>query len=179
MTEVLDKDRHARLLMDADALCEVANVPRAMLDKSATEFCAQKEINWIKNYHQRVVGGRSLLLTGGHNMGPEVKMMAIAAALMRNFIDARVVPLNTLLQAVDTGKAPDPTVLLIPNLFVRGGGKTVPAWKMQQAYDLLLQRMVAGKLSVVYVEDMEALKTNFGSVFKQHLDSHYDLSTGA
>jgi hypothetical protein len=105
-------------------------------------------------------------------------MMAIAAALLRNFIDARVVPLNTLLSSVDSGKPIDPTVLLIPNLFVRGGGKTVPAWKMQQAYDLLLQRSVSGKLSVVYVESMDGLKEGFGMVFGQHLEGHYEVSAG-
>lgn len=178
MTDVLDKERHQRLLMDADSVCETANIPRTMLERSARDFCGAVELDWLINYPARVHDGRNLLLTGEQSPGPEVKMMAIAAALLRNFIDARVVPLNTLLQILESNDPFEPTVLLVPNLYVRGGGRTLPAWKMQRAYDLLLQRRVSGRLSVVYVESMAALKSEFGLVFAQHLEDHYDVASG-
>lgn len=178
MSEVLDKDKHQRLLMDADAVCATANIPRVMLEKSAREFCGPVEIDWLINYPARVHDGRNLLLTGSMHPGPEVRMMAIAAALLRNFIDARVVPLNTLLQAIESNTVIDPTVLLIPNLYAKGAGRSMPAWKVQQTYDLLLQRRVSGKLSVVYVDKMKEMELEFGSVFGQHMVDHYDIATG-
>lgn len=176
MNAVLDKAYHARIMADAESLCEIANIPRSMLQHSAKEYCAPKEIDWLVNYPVMKDSGRGLVLVGEHHPGPETKMMAMAGALLRNYIDARVVPLNTLLTSIEKGYPLDPTVMLIPNLFVKYGGKTLPSWQMQQVYDLLLQRHVAQRPTVLYVEDLNALEIAYGQVLAQHIRDNYTVS---
>jgi hypothetical protein len=106
-------------------------------------------------------------------------MMAMAAALLRNYIDARVITVQTLLEASEHHhEIPDPTVLLIPNLFVRQGGKGIPSWKMSLIYDLLLSRFTAGRVTVAYVEDMNLMAADYGALMAQHLKAGYLISEG-
>lgn len=173
---VIDKDKHARLLQDLDHICETANITKAMIYRSATEFLQPVELDWLQNFYAYRDAGENLLLVGKHTPGPDTKMMAIAAALLRNFIDARVIPLNTLISACEKGDPPDPTVLLIPNLYVWSEGKALPAWKIQSVYDLLLQRLTMGKPVVAYVEELAPMEKSYGQVFAQHLADHYRRS---
>lgn len=178
MDTVLDNVRHARLLADLANICETANIPKSMIHQSAKEHCGPVEIDWLVNFNQYKEKGIGLLMTGLVPM-LDTRMMAITAALLRNFIDARMLPLNSVLDDKEKGELDQPTVLVIPNLFLRSFGKSLPAWKVQILYDVLLGRLVANKPTVVYVEDMSALEKEYGQVFVQHLHGHYKLMKGA
>lgn len=176
---MLTAEHHDRLIKNLDAICHTANVPKSFLNKSAKEFCIGGELDWLTHFPINQREGRGLVLLGKHTPPPDIKMMAMAAALLRNYIDARVVTVQTLLEAYEShNEVPDPTVLLIPNLYVRQGGKGLPSWKMQMIYDLLLSRFTAGKVTVVYVEDMKALAAEYGSLIVQHLEASYTISEG-
>lgn len=175
--EMLTPERHGRLLADIDNIARTANVPKSMLFQSAAKYCDGAELEWLKRFpvHQRE--GRGLVLTGLHKPPPDLKMMAMAAALVRNYVDARVITVQSLLdQHEATKEMPNPTVLLIPNLYVRQGLKGMPAWKVQLIYDLLLSRFTTQRLSVVYVESLDAMQAEFGHLFVQHLQASYLLS---
>lgn len=171
---MLDPIVHERLIADIEGVCTTANVPRYMLQLSATEFCSPPELEWLKAYAANRARGRGLLLTGKMSTpSPETRMMAMTAAFLRNFVDARLLPLNTLLQMVEDKVDCDPTVLFVPNLYLRQGGKALPSWKMQIMYDLLLGRLTSGKLTALYVEDMAAMASEYGPAFRGHLNDHY------
>ena len=55
------------------------------------------------------------------------------------------------------------------NLFLVSTGKGVPSWRIQLIYDVLLQRSVQNKPSVVYVEDLAALQKAYGAPFADFL----------
>lgn len=173
---MISQTTHKRFLDDLDHICAVANVPKSMVFKSAKDFCAKTEIDWLLNFPRYEREGKNLCLVGMHSPSPETKMMAMACTLLRNHLDARVLPLNTVLHLIADGFPPDPHILLIPNLYIRQGGKTLPSWQMQQVYDLLLARLVAGKPTIIYVEDMNALGMEYGSVLSQHIKDHYITS---
>jgi hypothetical protein len=171
---LLDPVVHARLLADIEGVCAMANIPRHMLHSSASEYCGPSELEWLTNYPVNKASGKGLLMTGKFtNPSPETRMMAMAGAFLRNFVDARLIPLNSLLEMVEDKVDCDATVLLVPNLYLRQGGKTLPSWKMQQMYDHLLGRLTAGKLTVLYVEDMQAMAAEYGPAFLGHLTDHY------
>jgi hypothetical protein len=171
---ILDKDLHSRLLADLNHVCELANVPATFVHQSMKGVAEEADIKWVKGFNVARNSGKAGLIIMGHN--PEVRMMAIAGALLRNFIDARILPLNTLLTLAEKGGAPEPSVLLVPNLFLRSAGKAIPAWKIQIIYDLLLHRLTSNKPSVLYVESMNALADAYGQVFADHLMAHYQIS---
>jgi hypothetical protein len=54
----------------------------------------------------------------------------------------------------------------------------LPQWKVQQLYDLLLQRKSLALLTVVYVEDLGALTKDYGAVFARHLKNNYTALEG-
>lgn len=176
--KVLSEEKHSRLICEQVNVCSTANIPTSFLAKSMHEYCNKVEIDWVKNFKVNRFDSNGLLLTGLHSIAPDTKMMVITAAFLRNFIDARILPLNTILTASEAGTLPSPTVLLIPNLFVRSVGKSLPAWRIQALYDVLLSRRVAGMPTVVYVEDMASLESEYGQVFYRHLLDHYTISKG-
>jgi hypothetical protein len=160
---VLDPVRHARLIECKDEFCERANIPVKMLNTSAKPYLGEKALAWIKGYPTT----GNLLFTGYHKPGPETQMMALAAVLLRNFVDARVLALSNLIdQDYDP---PECTVLLIPNLFVKGPGKGLATWQVQKLYDALLTRHTRGKTTVAYVEDMQIMGDQYGTLFRQHM----------
>lgn len=175
---VLDPEKHARLIEDQDHICEKAGIPKSFIHKSCKEDLNPVELDWLVHYHRNRLEGNNLLLTGVSDVPVEVKMMGMTASMLRNFIDARVIPLNTLFQMVEEGNSPECTVLFIPNLYLRMYGKALPAWKVQQVYDFILARFVAGKATVVYVEDPKALEQEFGPLFYNHLMNHFTVSVG-
>jgi len=171
MDSVLDNVKHARLIADMNHVCTVAGIPRVYVNQSMKLYCDAQEIDFVVNFRVYRDAYAGLLLTGMENS--ESRCMAIGGALLRNFIDTRLLPLNSLLRAVEDGTVPDPTVLIIPNLFVSSVGKSLPAWKIQAVYDLLLNRFTSNKPTVVAVESMMGLRTAYGTAFASHLSNHY------
>jgi hypothetical protein len=171
MNSILDPEHHKRLLLDLPGICQVANVLPMYVHHSMKDYCTPAEIDWVVNFRDYQAQGTGLVLTG--TASPEERMMAIAGAFLRNFVDARVMSLTTVLDLKDMKALPDPTVMLIPNLFLRSVGKALPAWKVQIVYDILLHRLTSNKPTVVYVEDMVALAAEYGRVFADHLTKHY------
>lgn len=168
---LLDPVRHARLIQDLDHVCTVANVPKSFVHRSMKSYCDADEIDYVVNFRIYRQSYAGMVIIGKSN--PDTRCMAICGALVRNFIDARVVPLNTLLDSMESSVVPDPTVLIVPNLFVQQVGKALPAWKIQQVYDLLLSRFTSNKPTVVAVESLAGLQQSYGLAFAQHLQSNY------
>lgn len=167
---VIDPVRHQKLLADIDAVLARGHISKAALFQSATEVCAPGELEWLKEYRKNAEQVRGLVLTGvpKAGAGPEKKFMAMAACLIRNFVDAQVLSLGTVVDSLESD-APDCTVLLIPNLYVRQGAKTIPSWQMQKVSDLLLSRLVSSQITCCYVDSMEHLGTEYGQNIVSHL----------
>lgn len=183
MKTILDPVRHDRLIANLDNYCETANVQRRFVEHSMKDFVPADadEVEWVTHFnHYRTEGTAGLLFVGQFdNPTVDVRMMAIAGALLRNYLDARIVPLNTLLEIADSGGEVDATILLIPNLFIVGAaGKTLPAWKMQGLYDILMKRMTTGKPTVAYVENMADLTVQYGVAMATHLKTHFKIIGG-
>lgn len=175
---VLDPVAHARIIADVDAVVKRAGIPKAALSQSATDVCCGPELEWLRDYRKNAAAVRGLVLHGqpaAGGPGPERKMIAICAALVRNYVDAQVRSLNAIVDGMEAGERPDCTVLLIPNLFVKQGAKTLPSWQMQKVYDLLLDRLTSSQITCCYVESLDALGAEYGMNFSQHLRDSYEV----
>lgn len=156
LENVLQPEIHARLISDLTGIASVAGIQPHFLAESMKKYCGNTEIEWVRNFKFYLTKGMPGLVLEGV-VSPEIRCQAICAALLRNYIDARVVSLGALLE-----EGPVPTVLLVPNFHVSMVDKGLPAWKMQIAYDLILQRVARGKPSVLFIQNKELLVKNFG-----------------
>jgi hypothetical protein len=92
---------------------------------------------------------------------------------LRNYIDARVITKDSLLSMAALDAVVTPTVLLVPNFFVKGYGKGQPSYKVQALYDILLTRFTASKPTVLYIEDFDAMRKEYGEAIASHIKAHY------
>jgi hypothetical protein len=172
---VIDPVRHERLLADLEGVLARAHIPKAALFESATGVLNEAELYWLTEYRVNAQIPRGFVLVGQpkpESPGPEKKMMAICGALLRNYVDAQVLSLNSVLESLDADP-PDCTVLLIPNLYLKQGGKTLPSWQMQRVYDLLLSRLTSSRITCCYVESLDALGADYGHNLASHLRDQY------
>ena len=168
MTGLLDAKEHSRIIADFERVCTVAGIQGHFMHESMKTYCGPIEVDWVtKFWGYKKAGVAGLALVGVTR--PDTRCQSIAAALVRNYVDARVIPVNTLIDSTMNGNhTPSPTVLLIPNLFLTALGKGTP-WRMQAMYDLLLERSTKGKPSVVYVESLSGLTQMYGEPFRDFL----------
>src|SRR4051812_28541661 len=134
---MLDVIQHARIIADFEKVCSVAGLQGKFLYESMKKTCDEAEVDWVTNFWKYKADGCAGLVLEGV-LRPDSRCQAICAALVRNYIDARVIPFNTVVDLYEAGMMSSPTVLLIPNLFIAATGKNLPAWKIQIIYDLLL-----------------------------------------
>lgn len=174
--DVLDPVYHQRLIADMAHVCATANVSEAVVRQSAKPYLNKVELEWVTSFPEYRSKGIGLVITGLHSIAPETKIMAICGALLRNFIDARVMSLNSVIKSAEAGSPPDPTVLLIPNLYAATKTAALPSWKMQILYDVLLRRRAMSRPTVAYIENLEEFGTEHGALMAQHFTDHYKVS---
>lgn len=173
-TGILDAVKHERLIQDIAHVQETANIPVQFITSSMKDHCPMNDVDFVVHYNKgKAAGIAGMVMVNQPNV--DTRMMAICGAFVRNYIDARVIPLNTLMAMQEAGTLPSPTVLLIPNLFLTTVGKALPAWKIQIVYDMLLSRFVGGKTTILYVENLAGLEAAYGQVFVDHLKSNYKI----
>lgn len=175
---VLDKEKHQRLIQDIDHIADTANIPTAAIHRSAVGFVSSSELDWLRHFNAYRTNKAGLVIVGEPESNPEDKCVAITAALVRNFIDARFMAVNSVLTAAEDGNLPEPTVLVIPNLFVcsAGGKNALPAYKIQTVYDVLVRRMALNRPSVLYIENLDQCNLAYGGFFVRHLKQNYKFS---
>lgn len=175
---ILSKEYHGRLLEDIERYASVANVRVSMVHEPMSKYCPPEEVKWFKNIMlHRDTGVAGLCLTGLAKGYPvETRMMAMAAALLRNYVDARVLTTITLLEEHKAGEVEDPTVLLIPNFYSEySGGKTNMNWQVNVMQDLLMRRFVEQKLTIIYVQSIEGLKAGYGENIGAFIEANWKI----
>lgn len=176
---ILNEEIHARLLDQIEQVATTARVPRYMIHESASKYLTGPELEWLKNIRKaRLHGQVGLALVGQQGtVAVETKMMAMAAALVRNFIDARVIPLAELLPE-STSTMEHPTVLFIPNFYVVSHGKPLASWQLQQLHSLMLKRFVEQRVTVLYIQSMDKLEAHYGEGITTHIKQNYQILEG-
>ena len=175
ISNMLDQQFHARIIADCERVCAVAGIQKRYLLESMQGYCGPAEVDWVRNfkrYEAAAIPG--LLITDATR--PHIICQAIAGALVRNYIDARVMSVNSVLDAYKDGEnMVAPHVLLIPNMYIQATGRAMPSWRVQVLYDLLLERTVHGKPNVLCAETSQGLITAYGQPFADYLSSYKTL----
>lgn len=170
--DVLDAVVHERLIQDIKSISEMSGIPALMIRTSMADYCAEPEKKWVREFQiHRAQGSGGLCLVGGDSATADDRLKAIGAALIRNFIDARVYMLNELIDMMDTGDTPSPTVMLLPSFYL--GSYSYPEWKVQKLHELLMHRVGAAKQTVLYVENLTGMNERYGTAITQYIKAHW------
>lgn len=128
---ILDPVKHESLISNMAWVCQSVGITTEHLSYPMKLWTGKSEREWFCDYAGRMGGAyyEGVLRPHSHVQ----RMMAIAGAFSRSFIDARIIPLGTAIEMPD---ADLPTVLLIPNFgdAVRGD---VANWCVGKVNDLL------------------------------------------
>jgi hypothetical protein len=116
----------------------------------------------------RKQGVPGLILEG---ISPEIRCQAIAGELIRDLVDARVIPLSDLVKNPGLGQVP--TVLLIPDFAVDIEGQgPIPTAAGQDICTMLLERAAVRKPSVLYIQSLGIVFLNYGKTLLPLLDQY-------
>lgn len=171
--KILDLEYHGRLIANVDAVLHTAGILPHMLWSRLSDYCTEPEVSWVRNIKKQT-STCGLLLTGKSKTPVEDRMMAIAGACLRNYVDARMMPVQDVLSLCKSDSMPSPTVLLIPNFCLdKGEGGDIPQWQVSSLLGLLLGRMARGHRTVLYVSSLAALEAHYGGTFRSHVEAHY------
>lgn len=169
---MLRHDVHLPLVRDLDRVCEVAGIPRHkqhLVWTPLSESVDDGVRTWFDRYNtpQR----KGLLLVGDAHRAHE-DMMALAGAFIRNYVDARLLPVQGLTQALMSGSAPEPTVALVPDLHSHRGAPMAD-FKIALLGGWLTDVYHRDGTAVVHVSNWKQFKSAFGEDAAGHVRTRY------
>jgi hypothetical protein len=177
-TNVLRPEVHGRLVSDISHVAQDAHIEPHWIWTKLSENVTTGEYNWVKNFAKhKGAGNYGLCIVGNKaKIDPTTRMSAMAGALLRNFIRARVCSVGEVIDYREHGADDRITALFVPNFFLgKAQGSSLPAWKLTHLIDVLVERRLAGLQTVVYVSDLNALSEEYGVGFTQHFKSYFTI----
>lgn len=174
-TGVLTEEVHNRLVANIENIAAGAMIQPKWIWTPLAQTVTPPIINWVKRYaHYHAEGVSGLVITGPKYDVAATTISAITGALLRNFIDAQVITTQQLYDRLKHGNAPDPTCLLIPNFYAgKAHGVKLAHWEIASLQDLILDRHMRGRMTVIYVTDVNSMGEEYGTAVRQLVDAHY------
>lgn len=169
---VLDPEVHGRLIEEIDTVADYAGIPKRYIEQGMLDVCEPEEVDYVRCYPKNAENGIfGMCYVGVSHLE---RMMYVTGCFTRNFILAQVIPLTTVLEMLKEGRPPDPSVLLIPS-FHRHVGKNaaLTAYQVSNLWGLLEDRMIRQKQTVVGIDSMSKMKSDYGSYFEDLFRNHY------
>lgn len=161
-------EKHDRLLADLDRIVERAGlgVPnKHLVWESTKEHLTKLEVRYlthVRELAQHNIFGAVLHGTPRHG-NPHARMQRMVGCLLRNYLDARIMPLDTVMAYLSDGQPLKATVLFIPDFFIAKHAENTPPWKLTLLTGLLFNRAQEGVQTVVYVDDMSKMRAIYGT----------------
>lgn len=169
----LNREYHERLLANLTLFTHIANIQPKYIWSSLKDYCKSNDLEWVKTIKLQDTTG--MYYSGKCHQPVEDVMSAIAGAMLRNYIDARMMTLQEVINHLKDNDMPAPTVLLIPNFYLsaNNGGK-VATWEVSDLLGMLLQRMSQNLKTIIYINDVKGMEKEYGSTFADHITKHYE-----
>lgn len=176
---VLNHEAHSRLVQRKDEFASDAGIPASFIWTPLEATCpTEAEQVWVRQFRRHRQEGYSGLLYLGIGFEPtlEVRMCGIAGALLRNFIRARVMSMETVYQTMRQGETPEATCLLLPTF----ADSKPDDRRSGLVSDLVMERWhTQGSQTVVRATSYDQLGAVYGSFVRDHIRAHYVVVHGA
>lgn len=176
-TRVLNPNNssHAALVFDIDRYADDAGIPKRWFWAPLDQAMTPAEIEWCKGFKLRRKNGTppfNLCLTGAaKSADAPVHIAAMAGAMVRNSIRARVFTVEGLLSAEAW---PEASCLLIPDFYLGAELGAWSKWQSKELYSLLTDRNVRDLPTVVYAADTKSLVAVYGRPFANLIGTAYE-----
>ncbi len=169
---ILSKEVHGKHFTEnLDRFAKTANIPVGMIMKPMSDFCGKEETKFVVDLHEHIHNDIFGLNFQGSSVDYPVptRMMAMAGACLRNFLDARV---RNLGQALAAGSGDLGDILFIPD-FCGGNSSTVADWDIPKILSLLIDRQAQGLLTIVCSPGGIILKKFYGASIANHVAKYF------
>lgn len=174
MKSVLDPVVHKRLIAEIEEIAREAGIPRRFIESPLSDVCGAQEIEWVKHYRQHVASGNYGLCFAG--VDHATKMMAMCGALTRNFVFARVVTVSQVIDELRAGEQPSASALFIPSFHrTTKQGAGVTPFQINLLWQLLESRLLQEKQTIIAIQSMSQLSTDYGQHFRDLVVNHYEV----
>ena len=168
---------HDPLVDQLQFIAEQARIPESYIrHEGAKDYCTEAEMTWLRNAKKNIRNNDSgMLIHGLQEHSISKKMLAIGATLTRNYIDARVYSLAELLDILESkyNDPPECTVIIIPDFCMTD--YEIPKRLIHKLYGFLINRFVAKKAMIAYVDNLKLLESKYGTTLSEYLIGHYQL----
>jgi hypothetical protein len=171
---LLDREYHARLLQGLEKWTAIAGIPPRFVWSKLSTYCTAKDVAWVKKLRRDDF--RGVVYTGNpENLQIENMMMAITGACLRNYMDARFMTVQSILQQLKDETMDNPTVVLIPNFcdVMASDKKLLTSVHSAVLLGWLYSRLSKNLKTIMYVGSMEAVIHMYGKTMWNHLKSQY------
>ena len=171
--KLIDESAHAQLLADIEGYTRTAGIPEHFVWTSIHQYCGEDEIDYVlsikKSLHERDGEVIGMVYVGNVDGAPvNERMMSIAGVCLRNYINAKVMTVQKILEAIKSGNMPaNVSVLLIPNFYDKDA--QIAKWQVPELLGMLYDRQQQGKHTILHVSNMKELKAEYGDAFESHL----------
>jgi hypothetical protein len=176
-TKVLFPEVHNRLVLGLKGYAEDAGIQPHWVWTPLADHVGEIECSYLKKFPGLRAEGQvnGLVLTRKTvEADPFEHMSALTGAFVRNFIRARLMTLQSVLQQLKDGDHIEATVLLIPNFFhSKEEGGSILQWQATHLYDLLLQRAAKGVHTVLYATSIVEMGAVYGTAFSRFVTQQY------
>ncbi len=163
---------HERILADIERISERTGIHPNFIRRSMAEWCEEREVDWVRHLRKHLdEGERTGLAYIGLIDRVTDRMQAIAGACIRNLIEARVVPLESLHDYDHSTVG----VLLIPDFYTG----ELAGWKRTKLLSLLIERHAGRKATVIYVSSSDCMREDYGEALYQHVKTTSHVLKGA
>lgn len=159
---IIDPVRCPPLVKNPDKWLKIARVPVDALCTPGKDSIPEALRTLLESYHiDREAGCRGILLGGSVDLG---LAQAIAAGFMRNLVDARVYNLAEVIYLEQDYSLPEPSVLVIPDLF--DPATSIAKWEIKYIHAALARRNFAAKWTIGMTTDLKAALAAYGQSFE-------------
>lgn len=176
-SDLISPAEHAPLLRDADRITRQAGVNLRFLFTPLLPTCSEEELDYVRalrrlpadNVYGLAYVGEGVLKGLNGRSGVADRMQAIAGVCLRNYVSVKYRVKDRLIADLREGDAPEDHVLMIPDFFIQGATDFGRA----QLLGMLYARQSAGKQTILYVSDLNAMGVTYGKELKAHVDSYF------
>ncbi|MGW8177426.1 MAG: hypothetical protein ACWGQW_01300 [bacterium] len=180
ITTVIDQLHHAPLLADLQHIAETVGIPPERITSSLDGYVGPIELDWLRTIRKRMHTMENGFLYGTGSFHPSVldRMMAIAGALTRNYIETRVMTLPEVFDTLKSNGRVSVRVLMLPDFHTTESEK-LTAWQSTALYGLLLRRMQETCATYLQVGNPQSLEKAYGKAIAGILKAKYFPFSGS
>lgn len=159
---IIDKEKHEPLLTKIGRYSRMAGITEEDILLPFRGAVTEQEYQYIKKWRGLLRQGCYGMIYTGSFVGIPKKMKTCTAVLMRNYVDARIL-------SIEDAMHEDPTVLCLSDF-----GAEPAEFQAKMAVRILMQRMAASKVTILYVPQMSLVGKWYGPVALDILDNAFE-----